>query len=207
MKKETLIAIIFGVGLGVILAVIFIMQSKENQLAKTKTINNLNKTVTPKLKMVTTPTLEISEPTDNLIVNSNSITISGKANKNALIVIHSPVKDLVFKNEKEEFKINFPLALGENVIQLTVYPDDKTVNKIMADGTKKFFLVEGIYRAQELGNLKTLNIFMLGCVSIFLPMKVKTWQDCITSRLPAAAHQINLRAFTLGRKEINEYLA
>jgi indolepyruvate ferredoxin oxidoreductase, beta subunit len=88
-----------------------------------------------------------------------------------------------------------------------VYPDDKTVNNIMADGTKKFFLVEGIRRAQELGNLKTLNIFMLGCVSIFLPMKVKTWQNCITSRLPAAAHQINLRAFTLGRKEINEYLA
>lgn len=130
MKKETLIAIIFGVGLGVILAVVFIMQSKENQLTKAKPINNLSKTVTPKLKMVTTPTLEISEPTDNLIVDSNSINIKGKANKNALIVINSPIKDMVFKNEKEEFKVNFPLALGENVIQLTVYPDDKTGSSI-----------------------------------------------------------------------------
>ena len=130
MKKETLIAIIFGVGLGVVLAVVFIMQSKENQLTKAKPINNLSKTVTPKLKMVTTPTLEISEPTDNLIVDSNSINIKGKANKNALIVINSPIKDLVFKNEKEEFKVNFPLALGENVIQLTVYPDDKTGSSI-----------------------------------------------------------------------------
>ncbi len=130
MKKETLIAIIFGVGLGVILAVVFIMQSKENQLTKAKPINSLSKTVTPKLKMVTTPTLEISEPTDNLIVDSNSINIKGKANKNALIVINSPIKDMVFKNEKEEFKVNFPLALGENVIQLTVYPDDKTGSSI-----------------------------------------------------------------------------
>lgn len=134
MKKETLIAIIFGVGLGVILAVIFIMQSKENQLTKAKPINNLSKTVTPKLKMITTPTLEISEPADNLIVDSNSIAIKGRANKNALIVINSPIKDLVFKNEKEEFKVNFPLALGENVIQLTVYPDDKlgsSINKTL----------------------------------------------------------------------------
>lgn len=134
MKKETLIAIIFGVGLGVILAVIFIMQSKENQLTKAKPINNLSKTITPKLKMVTTPTLEISEPTDNLIVDSNSIAIKGRANKNALIVINSPIKDLVFKNGKEEFKVNFPLALGENVIQLTVYPDDKlgsSINKTL----------------------------------------------------------------------------
>jgi len=134
MKKETLFAVVFGIGLGVILAVFFIMQSKENQLTKTKLINNPSKTVTPKLKMVTAPILEISEPTDNLIVSSNSINIKGKANKNALIVINSPIKDLVFKNEKEEFKINFPLALGENIIQLTVYPDDKlgsSINKTL----------------------------------------------------------------------------
>jgi len=130
MKKETVIAIIFGVGLGVVLAIFFIMRSKENQLTKAKPINNLSKTITPKLKMVATPTLEILEPVDNSIVSSNSINIKGKANKNALIVINSPVKDIVFKNDKGDFKIDFPLALGENVIQLTVYPDDKSGSSI-----------------------------------------------------------------------------
>lgn len=130
MKKETLIAIIFGVGLGVVLAVVFIMQSKENQLTKAKPINNLTKTITPKVTIVSTPTLEISEPTENLTTDKNSIKIKGKTNKNALVVINSPIKDIVFKNEKEDFSVDFPLVQGENVIQLTVYPDDKTGSSI-----------------------------------------------------------------------------
>jgi len=130
MKKETLIAVVFGVGLGIILAVFFIMQSKEKQLTKVKPINNLSKTITPKLKTAAIPVLEIVEPADNLTVDSNSVVIKGRANKNALMVINSPIKDMVFKNDKEEFKIDFPLALGENIIQLTLYPEDKTESSI-----------------------------------------------------------------------------
>ncbi len=130
MKKETLIAIFFGIGLGVVLACFFIMRSKENQLTKAKPISNITKSITPKVKILSTSILEITSPTDNIIVNKNSITIKGKTNKNAFIVINSPIKEIVFKTEKEEFNIDFPLALGENVIQLTSYPDDKTGTSI-----------------------------------------------------------------------------
>jgi uncharacterized membrane protein YciS (DUF1049 family) len=130
MKKETLIAVIFGVGLGILLAVFFVLRSKENQLTKAKPISNLTKTITPKLKLIEAPTLELTTPVDKQVVASNTIKIQGKANKNALIIINSPIKELVFKNDKENFSVNFPLALGENVIQLTVYPDDKTGSSI-----------------------------------------------------------------------------
>ncbi|MCX6012605.1 MAG: indolepyruvate oxidoreductase subunit beta [Chloroflexi bacterium] len=96
-----------------------------------------------------------------------------------------------------------PLSVSQGIEQ---YPDDETITRIMKKEIKKFFMVDGVLKAQKLGNLRTLNVFMLGCVSIFLPMKVKTWHDCIISRLPSSVHQINIRAFTLGRKELNEHL-
>lgn len=127
MKKETMMAVIFGIGLGVIVALLVVFQSKEKQLAKTKLINNQTKTLTPKVKVTTTPFLEILSPSDKVVLETNSTAIKGKANKNSLIVIQSPIKELVFKNEKEDFEKDFPLAMGENVIELTNYPEDKNL--------------------------------------------------------------------------------
>jgi uncharacterized membrane protein YciS (DUF1049 family) len=107
MKKETLIAVIFGVGLGILLALFFVLRSKENQLTKAKPISNLTKTITPKLKLIEAPTLELTAPADKQVVASNTIKIQGKANKNALIIINSPIKELVFKNDKENLALIF----------------------------------------------------------------------------------------------------
>ena len=130
MKKETLIAVIFGAGLGILLAIFFVFRSKENQLTKAKPIGNLTKTITPKLKLIEAPTLELTTPIDKQVVSSSMIKIQGKANKNALIIINSPIKEMVFKNDKENFSVNFPLTLGENVIQFSVYSNDKTGSSI-----------------------------------------------------------------------------
>ena len=127
MKKETMMAVIFGIGLGVVVALLVVFQSKEKQLAKTKLINNQTKTLTPKVKVTTTPFLEILSPSDKVVLETNSTAIKGKANKNSLIVIQSPIKELVFKNEKEDFEKDFSLAMGENVIELTNYPEDKNL--------------------------------------------------------------------------------
>ncbi len=43
------------------------------------------------------------------------------------MVIQSPIKNLVFKAEKDQFSVNFPLALGENIIRITIYPQDKKI--------------------------------------------------------------------------------
>jgi len=82
------------------------------------------------------------------------------------------------------------------------YPSDKEITNILKQRSERIYFVDGIKRAKELGNIKTLNMFMLGCVSSFLPLKVNTWKDYISLRLPPGIRQINVAAFDAGRKEI-----
>lgn len=126
MKKETITAIIFGIVFGAVLGIFLITKNKQNQLEKTKTIaptNTVNK-VTKQVPL-TVQTLELTTPSDRAIVYKNTITISGKAIKNSLIIIQSPIKETILKNKEEKFEADFPLALGENVIRISVYPEDK----------------------------------------------------------------------------------
>jgi indolepyruvate ferredoxin oxidoreductase beta subunit len=58
--------------------------------------------------------------------------------------------------------------------------------------------------AQELGNVRTVNILMLGCLSRFMPLKVNTWREVIARYLPEKLRAINMTAFDLGRKEVND---
>lgn len=126
MKKEAIVAIVFGIVLGSILGIVLIIKNKEQQLAKSKTITPLEKG-----KMASQATnlnvfqLEITEPGDRSIVYKNSIVIKGSFTKNSLIIIQSPIRDIVLKNDKEQFSVDFPLALGENVIGIGAYPQDK----------------------------------------------------------------------------------
>ncbi|MDP2919895.1 MAG: indolepyruvate oxidoreductase subunit beta [Dehalococcoidia bacterium] len=84
-----------------------------------------------------------------------------------------------------------------------VYPTDEEVIAILKQRTDKIHLVAGMRRVQELGNIRTLNIFMLGCLSRFLPFDALAWKQSILAHLPERLHKINLDAFELGRKEIS----
>jgi hypothetical protein len=128
MKKETTIAILFGIILGGILAVFIIAKNKESQMAKNKTIAPASKlTPAPSVAVLDYQQLEISEPLDGVIVDKNTVKIKGKTDKDALIIIQSQVKDMIFKNTKVDFNVDFPLALGENTIKVVVYPKDSQV--------------------------------------------------------------------------------
>jgi indolepyruvate ferredoxin oxidoreductase beta subunit len=82
------------------------------------------------------------------------------------------------------------------------YPDNDEIRHILKQRTGHVYFIEGTRRVRELGNLRTLNIFMLGCASVFLPFKVQTWKDGIWQRLPEKVRRINLAAFDEGRKDI-----
>ena len=143
MKKETSIAVIFGIVLGVVVAFFVIFKSKENQMNKNKPLNVSSK-ITPTTKasnLAAIVPLQLTEPSDNAITNQKTIKIKGKVNKDSLIIFQSPINDLIVKNAKEEFSIDFPLALGENVIRITVYPKDKTLSSFQKE-LKVFYLDE-----------------------------------------------------------------
>ena len=69
--------------------------------------------------------LELTDPTDKAIFESNIIRLKGVAAKDSLILIQSPIKDLAIQNKQEKFDLEFPLALGENSIKIVVYPKEK----------------------------------------------------------------------------------
>ncbi len=82
------------------------------------------------------------------------------------------------------------------------YPLDSEVIDILKQRTDRIYMVAGTKRVTELGNSRTLNIFMLGCMSHFMPFKVSEWRRKIAGHLPERLHEINTAAFELGRKEI-----
>jgi len=141
MKRETIIAIIFGIVLGGVLAVIIITKNKQNQINKNKSVTPMSKVTPAVARKENSQNLEITEPQNGAIVYENEITIRGKADQGATIFIQSAFKDQVYKNDKPDFEIKFPLAFGENTIKLTIYPKDDQL-KIQEKELKVYYLEE-----------------------------------------------------------------
>ncbi|MEK7495691.1 MAG: hypothetical protein AAB603_03815 [Patescibacteria group bacterium] len=126
MKKETIIAIFLGLLFGGIVAVFISLKSKDIELSTNKVIApSKEKILSPNLTGTEIQTLELSEPADNAIFEKDIIRFKGTAVEDSLIIIQSPIKDLVVKNTQGKFDLEFPLALGENSIKIVVYPKEK----------------------------------------------------------------------------------
>jgi indolepyruvate ferredoxin oxidoreductase beta subunit len=82
------------------------------------------------------------------------------------------------------------------------YPDDDAIKTALQRRTDKIYFIDANRLAKELGNVRTLNILMLGCFSAFAPIDVAVWKESISRRLPENIREINLAAFTMGRKEL-----
>ena len=82
------------------------------------------------------------------------------------------------------------------------YPTDNEIIAALKRRTDKIYFIDGNKRAKELGNVRTLNIFMLGCFAVFAPLDIKVWRESISRRMPENIREINLTAFEKGRKEI-----
>jgi indolepyruvate ferredoxin oxidoreductase beta subunit len=82
------------------------------------------------------------------------------------------------------------------------YPTDEEIANILRQWSERICLVDGTSRTRKLGNVRTLNMFMLGCASLLLPLKVHVWKDSISQRVSPSMRKINIAAFDLGRKEM-----
>jgi len=81
------------------------------------------------------------------------------------------------------------------------YPGTAEIQEILEQKTANIHLIDGNSKAKQIGDVRTLNIIMLGYLSSFLSIEPKTWQECLTKILPAKILDMNLKAFELGRKE------
>jgi len=128
MKKETLVAIFLGIFFGLCFAFFIVENLSQNKLGKRGDLVSKKKEVSiSPIKTATLKLLTIDKPKNQVVVNQEQITIEGSAENDSLIVIQSPIKDLVFQNKNEQFKVNFPLALGENVIRIVAYPKNSNL--------------------------------------------------------------------------------
>jgi indolepyruvate ferredoxin oxidoreductase beta subunit len=93
-----------------------------------------------------------------------------------------------------------PLSVSLGISQ---YPGDREIEDILKRSAERYYFVDGTYQAMELGDIRTLNILMLGCVSSLLPIDVKIWKDCISQRLPPNILKMNMVAFDKGREEMS----
>jgi indolepyruvate ferredoxin oxidoreductase beta subunit len=82
------------------------------------------------------------------------------------------------------------------------YPVDDEIKKALRRRTNRIYFIDANKKARELGNVRTLNILMLGCFAAFAPIDVAVWKESISRRLPENIREINLAAFDVGRKEI-----
>jgi indolepyruvate ferredoxin oxidoreductase, beta subunit len=83
-----------------------------------------------------------------------------------------------------------------------VYPRDEEIVASFQQRTSKICLIDGSKRARELGDQRTLNIFMLGFLSPILSIDIdhSKWKTIISKQLPSKILDINLKAFEQGRE-------
>jgi len=63
----------------------------------------------------------------------------------------------------------------------------------------RFKKIAGKDLALQAGDIRTLNIVLLGALSAFLPVPEGIWTENILRRFPSKAHKTNLEAFRLGK--------
>jgi indolepyruvate ferredoxin oxidoreductase, beta subunit len=82
------------------------------------------------------------------------------------------------------------------------YPTDQDIINSYKQRTNRIHVIDGSGSASQLGDIRTLNIFMLGYLSTRLPIDIglNIWKICITKQLPAKILDINIRAFERGRE-------
>lgn len=127
MKKESLIAVIFGLLFGGLFYLALIntnfLKTGPKNLNKELANKNIQLSPSPVKKIENTiQTLTIDQPKNHLVVDNNIITIKGKAPKKSLIIIQSASSEKIFENQKENFEVEFPLSYGANQIVIFSYP-------------------------------------------------------------------------------------
>lgn len=98
---------------------------------------------------------------------------------------------------------NFAIPPQSVKLGIYKYPGDEEIKDSVKQRTDKFVFIEGSQKAIEMGDIRILNVFILGCISSLLPFDMDIWKDCIINRLPKKIQQINLQALEMGREVIS----
>lgn len=121
MKKETVFAILLGIGAGVLIALWVIRGTQSNDKGEDALV--INDQITPSISVSTTVVepLLISEPEDGFVASTDTITIKGKVKKGSLVIIQSPLQEFAQEAASDEMSQEVKLIEGANNIRITSY--------------------------------------------------------------------------------------
>jgi indolepyruvate ferredoxin oxidoreductase, beta subunit len=86
------------------------------------------------------------------------------------------------------------------------YPTDDTIIGAMRRSPRKLHMIDAVAVAKELGNLRVVNVIMLGFLSRFLEIDEKYWIGVLTRLVPSKALELNKKAFARGQAEADAKL-
>ncbi|MFO0704320.1 MAG: hypothetical protein U0525_06435 [Patescibacteria group bacterium] len=128
MNKETIIAIVLGLTLGLAASVGAVYYTVQKQKMANSQANATEKKATNSAIMVSIPptvtvlqSLDIEKPLSGIVTQNKNVSVVGKTGKKALLVFQSPIKTIAQETENGDFTVDFPLALGENTITVSAY--------------------------------------------------------------------------------------
>lgn len=141
MKKEVLIAIIIGFSIGLVIAF------------GIWTANKSLKQITPEKESLTTQTgqltptppvtnLIINNPADDFLSNQEKITVSGKANPEAIVVIIYEEGEKILTADSEGiFSAEITLVGGANEIKISAFN---------SEGEETSKIINGVYSTTQI---------------------------------------------------------
>lgn len=92
-----------------------------------------------------------------------------------------------------DLKIN-PMTVNTGLAE---YPD---VDAIMEQEGLPVSLIPAVEIARELGNMRVVNVVLIGAVSPHLPIEEEHWRKAVAERVPPGFLEVNLEAFSRGRQ-------
>jgi len=95
-----------------------------------------------------------------------------------------------------DHKINPPIVnLGD-----MDYP--KEIPELVRSKIKDFYLIKGTDLALQLGDVRAANVVLLGAISRLFEVEEDLWLKTILNYLPPKVHELNRKAFAVGRAQI-----
>ncbi len=99
------------------------------------------------------------------------------------------------------------LVNDQRIQSLTTATGMQTYPANVAEELSRLFgdrlhLVDAKKHAEDLGNVRTVNVILLGMLSKFMPFEEAAWQKAMEQRIPAKLLEINQKAFALGRSMV-----
>lgn len=121
MKKESLIAVFLGIAAGIGIALWVVKGARQSNDNSKKVVDESQITPSITVSNFVTEPLLISSPEDGSVVESDTVTIKGRAPKGSLLIIQSSSDEVIVEHEEENFSEELALTAGANEIVITSY--------------------------------------------------------------------------------------